>query len=415
MRRFVFGMTMFSFALLAPGWATANDQEIAKQIVQKLKQRQDQGELKGFSLDLQVKEGVVWLKGHVSDNEQEYLALDIARRVPGVVKVVDAIDVNESATAEPRKSPIENSQLIEREPTPAKASEAAEYAAEPQVVKKVVVKPVAETREASSSDEQIAETIINKLRQQKDAGKLRGFGVDVSVVNGDVWLKGRVSSSEQRDLVLDTARYVRGVKQVINDLSITTPNAPIQNNGANDHSVVNAVANKVQAAPDVVTTNAAPAMVPSTMPVRSIPMKAIPVRAVPIRAIPVQAVPAAATAPMAVPAAAYSQVPRPFAPASLVNHSSAQIGGTPVPMHSGSPSGYGVAPARFDHPNMPGYAWPSYAAHPNYAAVTYPKQYSAQAWPYIGPFYPYPQVPLGWRKVELQWDDGWWFLDYKSK
>ena len=33
---------------------------------------------------------------------------------------------------------------------------------------------------------------------------------------------------------------------------------------------------------------------------------------------------------------------------------------------------------------------------------------------YIGPFYPYPQVPLGWRKVTLEWDDGWWFLDFKD-
>jgi hypothetical protein len=81
----------------------------------------------------------------------------------------------------------------------------------------------------------------------------------------------------------------------------------------------------------------------------------------------------------------------------------------------------------YDQPNVPGYAWPSYAAYPNSAAVNYPQQYSASAWPYIGPFYPYPQVPLGWRKVELEWDDGywqlnfrprtarwWWFLDYKN-
>ena len=65
-------------------------------------------------------------------------------------------------------------------------------------------------------------------------------------------------------------------------------------------------------------------------------------------------------------------------------------------------------------PAMPNYAWPSYAAYPNYAAVTYPKQYSPTAWPYIGPFYPYPQVPLGWRKVTLEWSDGWWFLDFKD-
>jgi hypothetical protein len=67
-----------------------------------------------------------------------------------------------------------------------------------------------------------------------------------------------------------------------------------------------------------------------------------------------------------------------------------------------------------ENPQLPPYAWPTYAASPNYAALTYPKQYSASAWPYIGPFYPYPQVPLGWRKVTLEWDDGWWFLDFKD-
>ena len=70
--------------------------------------------------------------------------------------------------------------------------------------------------------------------------------------------------------------------------------------------------------------------------------------------------------------------------------------------------------ASYDTPQMPGYSWPSYASYPNYAGVTYPRQYSPTTWPYIGPFYPYPQVPLGWRKVSLEWDDGWWFLDFKD-
>ena len=77
-------------------------------------------------------------------------------------------------------------------------------------------------------------------------------------------------------------------------------------------------------------------------------------------------------------------------------------------------TGGGVAPARYDQPNMPNYAWPSYSAYPNYASLTYPRQYSPTAWPYIGPFYPYPQVPLGWRKVTMEWDDGWWMLDFKQ-
>jgi len=71
-----------------------------------------------------------------------------------------------------------------------------------------------------------------------------------------------------------------------------------------------------------------------------------------------------------------------------------------------------MPPAGYDQPAMPAYAWPAYAAYPNYAGVTYPRQYSPTAWPYIGPFYPYPQVPLGWRKVSLEWHDGWWNLDF---
>jgi len=88
--------------------------------------------------------------------------------------------------------------------------------------------------------------------------------------------------------------------------------------------------------------------------------------------------------------------------------------GAPMPAR-GMGVGGGAVPMRGDGPNMPNYAWPSYAASPNYAAVQYPSQYSPTAWPYIGPFYPYPQVPLGWRRVSLEWDDGWWWLDFDDR
>jgi hypothetical protein len=107
--------------------------------------------------------------------------------------------------------------------------------------------------------------------------------------------------------------------------------------------------------------------------------------------------------------------PQAFAPSGLAGHVHQHyMGGGPVPMQ-GAGGEYGMGAPRYDQPNLPSYAWPSYAAHPNYAAVTYPKQYSPSAWPYIGPFYPYPQVPLGWRKVALEWDDGLWYLDFTSK
>jgi hypothetical protein len=66
-------------------------------------------------------------------------------------------------------------------------------------------------------------------------------------------------------------------------------------------------------------------------------------------------------------------------------------------------------------PYMPEYAWPATAQYPNSAAVQYPTQYSASAWPYIGPFYPYPQVPLGWRQAQLEWDDGHWYLNFRPR
>ncbi len=65
-------------------------------------------------------------------------------------------------------------------------------------------------------------------------------------------------------------------------------------------------------------------------------------------------------------------------------------------------------------PGYPNYAWPSYAPYPNFSAVGYPTAYPWQAWPNIGPFYPYPEVPLDWRAVTLRWDDGIWWLDFRK-
>ena len=89
-------------------------------------------------------------------------------------------------------------------------------------------------------------------------------------------------------------------------------------------------------------------------------------------------------------------------------------GGPPYPPQYGYQPG-AASQAAYNSPSMPDYAWPTYAQYPNSAAVTYPQQYSASAWPYIGPFYPYPQVPLGWRDATLRWDDGQWNLMFKPR
>lgn len=64
MRRFFVTLALIA-TVLAPFGASANDRQIAEQIVRSLKQRKAAGELQGFNIDLQVDNGAVWLKGYV--------------------------------------------------------------------------------------------------------------------------------------------------------------------------------------------------------------------------------------------------------------------------------------------------------------------------------------------------------------
>jgi len=84
--------------------------------------------------------------------------------------------------------------------------------------------------------------------------------------------------------------------------------------------------------------------------------------------------------------------------------------GSPLPEGPAGGAGGGAGAVQ----GNPNYAWPSYAPHPNFSAVGYPTAYPWQAWPNIGPMYPYPEVPLDWRAVTLRWDDGIWWLDFKK-
>lgn len=94
-------------------------------------------------------------------------------------------------------------------------------------------------------------------------------------------------------------------------------------------------------------------------------------------------------------------------------------GGPGMPMPAG-PDGYGMDPAPIHMPptaglydgtppRMPPYAWPTYAPYNNYSRVGYPTEYPSNAFPFIGPFYPFPKVPLGYRAIKLEWEDGHWY------
>jgi len=255
---------------------------------------------------------------------------------------------------------------------------------------------------ATAGNQQVAEQIAATL---KESGKLRGYRIGVKYQDGTAWLKGQVASQEEMATALDLASSVPGVTRVMNQLTIQAeqPTAiSIAQTGESKSAEKPepAMSQTMASQPAPLITNP-PARL-NLAPIRLRADERVQQTAVEEPTLAPRSADAASDAvpPKPIPTGGY-QPPLPMARANGV--ASAQ---TPVALPTGA------APARYDQPNMPNYAWPSYAPYPNYAAVTYPKQYSPTAWPYIGPFYPYPQVPLGWRKVTLEWHDGWWTLDF---
>jgi hypothetical protein len=105
-------------------------------------------------------------------------------------------------------------------------------------------------------------------------------------------------------------------------------------------------------------------------------------------------------------------IPAPVAPLPLAP-GGAPPAGNPIvePAPLGVPGQFSPDMAA---PNLPPYAWPTYAPYNNLSRVAYPESYPYNAFPFIGPYYPFPKVPLGWRKVTLEWEDGHWYLGRNS-
>jgi len=327
------------------------DRRIGEELTHRLQEAKQSGQLRGFGISVHVENGYAWLKGRVGSAAQRQLVLDLARRTSGVRQVINELSLGEE--------------------------------------------PV-----------NIAQDLTDRLQAAEAEGSLRGANLNVKVNGPDVWLTGTVSQPQQEQLAVDLARQVSGVRRVISGLMVAgTASQPRPVSAmpvAADLATVSAVRSGLPAA----SGNRANAAFAAT-PVATLSEPAAPAR----------------IASSAAPMVTVDQTPRPLGMGQLASYAGAAAA-APLAAIAGAAGmapaqmpgpGYAVVPARYDHPSLPGYAWPSYAAHPNYAAVTYPKQYSPSAWPYIGPFYPYPQVPLGWRKVTMKWDDGWWNLDFKAK
>jgi hypothetical protein len=326
---------------------------------------------------------------------------------------------------------------------------------------------------AWAGNQEVAERIAANLRE---SGQLQGYRIGVKFQDGTAWLKGQVSSPEQKNAALTLVSETPGVTRVVDNLTVSgqpgaeateaepaaaAPNSPLSKiqsalTGTLKRFQPAASASPLQQAAGAVAPERLPRSSPDTDMSRGLYADSPTQSAQKLREAglsqlsgQVPSMPAAAHAErvpttfaqvpvqpagaMAVqePMSAVPQVKRqPIPVAYLQAQAAGQAAGggaagqpaPPQPIPAGAPQpipqyaapvATGAMPAgRYDQPYLPNYAWPGYAAYPNYAGVTYPRQYSPMAWPYIGPFYPYPQAPLGWRKVTLQWHDGWWFLDF---
>lgn len=328
------------------------------------------------------------------------------------------------------------------------------------VGQRVVAGRYAAQPQAANYNQQMAEQIAGALRN----AQLRGYDVEIEFKDGAAVLQGKVKDQTNKDSATRAVQALRGVTRVDNRLQVleNAPATPIvQQRTVAPPPPADGPALPVRSAgfegqmnPAVSQTQYAPQQGPSNQEVaqgiaRALSSAGLQGYDVDIRfqdgtasligkvATPQQrAMAQQITSRVSGVRSVSNQLqivdPRPiqrtaYDAGSPVPAGAPAMSGPPAmaPPMMGAPAMSGPAPmaggmggggaAMYGSPNLPDYAWPSYAQYPNSAAITYPKQYSASAWPYIGPYYPYPQVPLGWRAAQLEWDDGHWQLSFNKK
>jgi hypothetical protein len=205
---------------------------------------------------------------------------------------------------------------------------------------------------------QLAQTIAKALQ---DSGKLVRYRVSVTAMGGVVDLRGEVADETQRAIVIRIARSTRGVTMVRDWLQVLPAPVPTY-----------APVQAMLPTSNVVQTQGPPILQPLPLP------------------------------------------PQPIGPGKDGVKPNERIDGAlpggqlpdPLPIFQAPP---GPNPT-MQPPPLPPYAWPTYAPYNNYSRVAYPLAYPYEQFPFIGPMYPFPRVPLGWRSVSLTWEDGhWWY------
>jgi hypothetical protein len=214
---------------------------------------------------------------------------------------------------------------------------------------------VSKAENLPSSNQHIAEQIAERLRT---SGRMQGYRIDIRFEDGMVELTGRVSCRGQRDEALRIVQAMPGVTRV-HDMMEFSGNGIVQ---ATDGPIgsLGLIPNKIFG--DDGSSSTEPSQPTSDRTLQPPPL----------------------------PGA------EPQEPVSIMPGAPGFVPGMPYPT--------------MQQPPLPPYAWPTYAPYNNYSRVAYPTNYPHEAFPFIGPMYPFPKVPLGWRAVSLRWQDGhWWY------
>jgi hypothetical protein len=249
--------------------------------------------------------------------------------------------------------------------------------------------PAVKTTEVVAPGNQaLADTINQKLTATGAA-----FNADVTMtcVDGVVTLSGACKDADTKAKILQDVRTVNGVTKVRDGLTVGSTQGIQRVQGVTPQTLPPAVSPGAGAPPAVSpgsnlppAVSPGPRMGPTAMP----PMTGTP------------------------PAMNYGQ-PSPAMPGYPMQGYGAPSYGN-GPMVEPMPMGQGGGHADHGAPPMPPYAWPTYAPYNNVSRVAYPEAYPYNAFPFIGPYYPFPKVPLGWRKVTLEWEDGYWWYGKQS-
>ncbi len=216
---------------------------------------------------------------------------------------------------------------------------------------------------AAATNQKLAEKVAKELAALPGTGDLK-----VITDGGTVTLMGTCKEEAHKTDILQKVRVVDGVSLVRDGLKVEST--------------------AKLSAPSVPSTPAIPAPMPTLKQTQAL-----------------DGGPRVLSTPSAVPPSATPTPGVPFGPGGGAGFGDPSV--EPLPL---GPAGGAMGGA----PNLPPYAWPTYAPYPNMSRVAYPSAYPYNAFPYIGPYYPFPKVPLGWRSATLSWEDGHWWMGRKS-